>query len=434
VTVAPAPPGPPETAITEGPSGPTNDNTPTFRFSSQPSGDDFECRLSPAIAYTPCESGYTPRALRDGEYTFDVAAVKNGVADPTPASRTFTVDTIAPATSIVSAPPKLSNNREPEFRIESDEDGARLQCRLFPAGGTAEFRACSARYRSAALADGAYVFEARSVDAAGNADPNPPRHEWTVDATPPETGLQRTDRHAEEDSDFGSDDPAVAPVVTGAQAGTQLPVVGDGVTSVQIACPASAPAPCQGGVLMTSGEATVARADFHVDPGNTEQVPVPVPDTVSNRIERTGSLPVDVSTGPGTEEEHLVLMPDPRTPRVLDAGVRLPADERGAGMRLACPRKRKEGCAGSVRLEELPALLRGAGTRAKTPRTFGKVTFKVRGGKRGRPRIALSRAARTLLRRRRSLHVSVRVATRQRGAKTVHKTLDLTLTSKRRKP
>jgi hypothetical protein len=161
---------------------------------------------------------------------------------------------------------------------------------------------------------------------------------------------------------------------------------------------------------------------------------VPLPDSVSNRIERTGSLPVEMNAGPGTESHRMRLMPDPRTPRVLEAGIELPVAKPAPGMRLACPPKRSEGCSGRVVLEERPALLRGAGATPKTPRAFGKATFKVRGGKRGRARIALSRAARKLLRRRGSLHVAVAVTTRQRGGKPVQKTLDLTLTSKRRKP
>ena len=95
--------GPPRTTITGGPSGVTNDPTPTFSFSSSEGGSSFECRFDSG-AFAPCSGpGAThtrSTALSDGSHTFSVRATDPaGNLDPTPASRAFTVRTAAVSVS-----------------------------------------------------------------------------------------------------------------------------------------------------------------------------------------------------------------------------------------------------------------------------------------------------------------------------------------------
>jgi secreted trypsin-like serine protease len=110
---------PPETTITLGPTGPTNDPTPTFGFSSDEPGSSFECRFD-ADPFGPCSgpgASHTPAApLADGAHTFEVRATDPpDNIDPTPASRSFTVDIQAP-----SPPPPLT----PPPVLSSPPDGA----------------------------------------------------------------------------------------------------------------------------------------------------------------------------------------------------------------------------------------------------------------------------------------------------------------------
>lgn len=87
---------PPETTITSGPSGATNDNTPTFTFASDEEGSTFECRVD-AAAFAPCSSPHTTEGLIDGSHTFEVRATDTADnTDLTPASAVFTVDTAVP--------------------------------------------------------------------------------------------------------------------------------------------------------------------------------------------------------------------------------------------------------------------------------------------------------------------------------------------------
>jgi hypothetical protein len=86
---------PPETTIDSGPSGLTNDPTPTFTFSSNEPGSTFECSLDTGIAAFGACSGpgasHTPASpLADGTYMFRVRATDlAGNTDPTPATRTL---------------------------------------------------------------------------------------------------------------------------------------------------------------------------------------------------------------------------------------------------------------------------------------------------------------------------------------------------------
>jgi hypothetical protein len=99
---------PPETTIASGPSGPTNDPTPTFGFSSDEPGSSFECRFD-ADSFAPCsgpgDSHTASPPLADGAHTFEVRATDPADnTDPTPASRTFTVDTQPPSDTTLSSP------------------------------------------------------------------------------------------------------------------------------------------------------------------------------------------------------------------------------------------------------------------------------------------------------------------------------------------
>jgi phosphatidylinositol-3-phosphatase len=86
----------PDTSITSGPSGSVSSSSATFSFTSTAGGSTFQCKLD-AGAFTACTSPKSYTGLANGSHTFQVAATSGGNTDPTPASRTWTVDTVAPA-------------------------------------------------------------------------------------------------------------------------------------------------------------------------------------------------------------------------------------------------------------------------------------------------------------------------------------------------
>ncbi|MCU0491012.1 MAG: lamin tail domain-containing protein [Chloroflexaceae bacterium] len=94
----------PDTVLTVNPANPTNSTSASFGFSGSdnltPAANlTFACSLDGA-AFAPCSSPVSYDNLSDGTHTFAVQAVDEaGNVDPTPATVTWLVDTIAPTLS-----------------------------------------------------------------------------------------------------------------------------------------------------------------------------------------------------------------------------------------------------------------------------------------------------------------------------------------------
>jgi hypothetical protein len=150
---------PPNTSIDSGPSGSTNDNTPTFSFSSDEQGASFECRLdsSQETDFQPCSSPHTTDPLSDGPHTFDVrAADALGNQDPTPDSRSFTIQpALAPPQPQEPQPSAPQPSAQPPFNLAK----AIRKCRK-KFEGRAE-RRCTRRAKAKARAE-AFVAHLRS--------------------------------------------------------------------------------------------------------------------------------------------------------------------------------------------------------------------------------------------------------------------------------
>ena len=163
--------GAPDTTITGGPSGVTNDATPTFTFVSNEPGSTFQCRID-AAAFANCTSPSTALALADGGHTFEVRAIDvAGNSDAAPASRAFAVDTTPPAApAVLSGPEGATTDSAPAFGF-SAPDAASTACKLDgPGGAIGVFGPCTSPATFSGLAPGDYVFSVRSLDAAGNAE------------------------------------------------------------------------------------------------------------------------------------------------------------------------------------------------------------------------------------------------------------------------
>jgi hypothetical protein len=82
---------PPDTTITEGPSGIVTSTSAEFKFTSTESGSSFACSLDGA-AYQSCTSPKSYSGLDAEGHTFSVRATDPaGNTDPTPATRSWTV-------------------------------------------------------------------------------------------------------------------------------------------------------------------------------------------------------------------------------------------------------------------------------------------------------------------------------------------------------
>ncbi len=176
----------PETVINSGPSGNLASQTATFTFSGG-SGASFECRMD-AGAWVACATPKTYTALDQGQHTFEVrATAPNGQTDPTPASRTFTVDTTGPETAIGVGPAQGSTitSSSTSFSFTSPDLGATFECSL----DGAAWAPCTSPQSLTSLGDGQHTFQVRAKDAAANTDPSPASRTFTVDTTAPQTTI-----------------------------------------------------------------------------------------------------------------------------------------------------------------------------------------------------------------------------------------------------
>ena len=184
----------PDTTITGGPTGTTTVTAPSFTFTSTKAGSTFQCKLdTPAGAgtYAACTSPQAYNTTANGAYTFSVRATDTaGNTDSTPATRSFTVDTAAPDTTITSGPTGTTNVASPSFAFTSSEAGSTFECKLDgPGAATGTYATCTSPRAYVALADGAYTFSVRATDGAGNVDATPATRSFTVDATAPDTTI-----------------------------------------------------------------------------------------------------------------------------------------------------------------------------------------------------------------------------------------------------
>jgi hypothetical protein len=163
--------------IDSGPAATTGDATPTFAFSSEP-GASFACKVD-SHPYAPCGSPKTTRRLSGGEHTFSVRARDAaGNVDPTPATRSFTVDTgPKPDTRIVSGPSGTTNDPSPTFRFSSSRAGSSFRCQL----DSGPYVGCASPKTLPRLTDGEHTFSVRARAGAGKVDSTPATRSFSVE-------------------------------------------------------------------------------------------------------------------------------------------------------------------------------------------------------------------------------------------------------------
>lgn len=174
----------PDTSITANPANPTNSAAAAFSFSGSDAGGvaSLECKLD-AGAFVPCTSPQSYSTLTDGSHTFQVRAIDTaGNVDATPASFTWTVDTVSPTVTVNQAAGQAdpTGGSPINFTVEFSEsvtgfDGTDVTVSGTAGATTAVVTGGGTTYNvavSGMSADGtviAGIAAGRAADAAGNA-------------------------------------------------------------------------------------------------------------------------------------------------------------------------------------------------------------------------------------------------------------------------
>ncbi|MFY9487755.1 MAG: Ig-like domain-containing protein, partial [Solirubrobacterales bacterium] len=202
---------PPDTTIVTGPAAASNvpSTTASFTFSSA-EAVTYECKLD-AAAYATCPTPHVISALSQGSHTLLVRAVDLATnVDATPASRTWSVDTIDPSVTI-SAPSNggwvTTTTPAITFGV-ADASTTTTQCSV----DSGSFTACTTGFVTSALSQGAHDVQVRATDAAGNQGSSTVN--FTIDTVNPTVVINSPASGATS----GSSTPTVAFTVTEANA------------------------------------------------------------------------------------------------------------------------------------------------------------------------------------------------------------------------
>lgn len=157
----------PDTSLT---SGPTNgayvhSEPVDLTLASNESGVTYECALDGSVNFYPCSQNNSVTFGSQGQHTFAARAIDGaGNVDATPASVSFTLDTIAPALTI-SSPANGTTTSATTLNVSyaaSDASAYTVECSL----DASTYASCPATIGP--LAAGQHALSARATDAAGN--------------------------------------------------------------------------------------------------------------------------------------------------------------------------------------------------------------------------------------------------------------------------
>jgi uncharacterized protein (TIGR03382 family) len=176
--VVPAPP----TIVTPPNGSITNNRRPPITGEALPAGVEVILYIdgNEAGRATSDPSGrysFTPTAdLSDGSHTVQALSEVLAVRSLRSAITTFTVDTGAPDTTIVSGPSGFTQETTATFGFSATEEGVTYECSLNDAG----FTPCPSPFTLSTLAEGGYTLQVRARDAAGNVDETPATRTFRV--------------------------------------------------------------------------------------------------------------------------------------------------------------------------------------------------------------------------------------------------------------
>jgi uncharacterized repeat protein (TIGR01451 family) len=174
---------PPTVTIVAGPTGDTNTNTPTFRF-TMGSGASAVCAIDD-VNYTACSpdpAQYTTSPLSQGSHIFTVRAT-DAAGNSAIATRSFNVDSEPPIVDFADPPinQHVTINPTPSFYFTAFDDGP---ITTFCSVAGDPYAVCTSPFTTRTLPDGTYEVSVFGRDGAGNTGPTD-TFAFTIDHLPP---------------------------------------------------------------------------------------------------------------------------------------------------------------------------------------------------------------------------------------------------------
>ncbi|HYO55704.1 adventurous gliding motility protein AgmC [Archangium sp.] len=188
----------PDARIVSGPPSSRNTRNATFDLDvvEPDAGVTYECKLSPATTFTSCTDPAAFTVPADGPYTLEVRARDAaGNVDDSPATYTWTVDTLPPEVPVVESPaqngsvdtltPVISGRAEPNSTVTIIIGGQVVGTVRTDASGNWSYTPTTP------LTPGSHQVQVRATDEAGNTGNTSEPHTFTVvqDTTAPETNI-----------------------------------------------------------------------------------------------------------------------------------------------------------------------------------------------------------------------------------------------------
>ncbi len=166
---------PPVPSIDSGPSGRVRSTGATFTFSDTEGGVTIECSVD-ASAFAPCSSPLVLSGLAQGAHNLQVRAKDAIAITSAAASRSWTVDTVAPNTKITGGPAKTTKSRKATLKFTSTETGSTFKCKL----DKGAWKTCKSAKTYKNLKKGKHTFQVASTDKTGNPDKTVAKKTWRI--------------------------------------------------------------------------------------------------------------------------------------------------------------------------------------------------------------------------------------------------------------
>ncbi|RKH74344.1 Ig-like domain-containing protein [Corallococcus aberystwythensis] len=247
----------PETVIVSGPAAYSAQQKARFVFASSALLVSYQCALD-SNTFAACDNPRDFTGLAEGPHQLQVRSrdLFGLLTDPTPATYSWTVDTVAPVVTLVTYPPPVLTGTVAPFGFSANETPATFQCSV---DGLA-FQVCLANITLENLLPGTHTLQVRAVDAAGNIG-IAVRHSWDmIPAAGGGTGSDGGTGTGVDGGTGGTTDPG--PGTGGGQTPDDSGVIGqtpdDEMLGGGLGCGAATPAPAMWAGALLAG--LVARA------------------------------------------------------------------------------------------------------------------------------------------------------------------------------